>query len=116
MYYITEYTKPEQHLKGDELIKLSKHGKYKLLTDAQEAFYTIVKEVAIPNNDPKVSYCIYDAKWDRKLVFFSTYNNVVYVKTPRMNEYGKYMFSKYSPEEFRLWWSKQRHNPFSQVI
>jgi hypothetical protein len=116
MYRIEKFQRPEKTHKGYTGTSLCTKNSFKFLILAEYEFYDIILQEAIPINDKTVSYCIFDDRLNRKLAFFCTYDNVVYVKISEKNELGKYKYAKFSVPDFKKWIDSQKKNPFSQVI
>jgi hypothetical protein len=113
-YYIVKFKKPEKHLKGAVNQDIAKKGAYSNLLETEKLFLKICVESW--NNHSKDNYRIDDAVHNTQREFYNSDASFIYVKTPSKNEYDKFMYAKYSFEQYLKRIKDQEHNPFTAII
>jgi hypothetical protein len=113
MYYLVRYEKPAKHVVGAKNKVIGRSKPYKTLLEAEKDF---LKSILSLKREPDEGFRLDDAKYNEQREFWNMTNGLIYVKTPRKNEYGKFMYASYSLEQYLERLKEQERNPFTAII
>ena len=112
MYQIVEFEKDPKHKPGATNPITRRLGQYKLLIDAEKAFYRFAQ----PGMPVGYGIRIEDTRYGSQREFFNGGNPYIYVKASYKNDVGKYAFQTFSLTQYRRFIAEKSKNLLTQTI